>query len=69
MPVIGRIGPFRFSVSGSVGRRYRWETTEALSGAPVWQEGEPKRLTENELERTFDATGERLFIRVRLLLP
>lgn len=68
-PVIGQTGACAFSASGSVGRRYRWETTNTLVGDPEWQGGEIERLVENALERMFDASGERLFIRVRWLLP
>lgn len=68
-PMITRIAFPRVTVSGSVGRRYRWETTGSLTGAPIWDATDTERLTDNRWERIFDTAPTNRFIRVRWLPP
>ncbi len=68
-PVIRQPDRWTFSASGSIGRRYRWETTDRLTGDVQW-EGEPvKRLDGNAFERKFEPLGSNRCFRVRWLLP
>ena len=68
-PVIGQAGSREFSASGSIGRRYRWETANSLIGDPEWQGGEIEQLAANASVRSFTSPTGRLFICVRWLLP